>query len=276
MLHIFNARNAKATARALERFMARLGFDLKHGQALDALAVMGGEGSWSALANGQLSKAAVNLMLSNFERSHIESGQGDAYEREQALVAHTGFELRYSPDGHGNVSYARVCDPLGREIAVWYQDDWADDPARVMAAILRALVRDRAASVPEESGVPARTPSEFNRKDPGVAKAPTVLDLPFDKISTVIIDAIPHFMRYCAPEGLAALFGDLPDDELGDDDDQSCRTVLELGTEDDGFIKEYDLDVGHLKSMRWDPEQKLFVDPEGSSFKFYVATPFGA
>lgn len=269
MLHIFNARNAKATARALERFMARLGFELKHGQALDALAVMAGEGNWSALANGPLSEAAMNRQLLDIELKHIEGNRDNDYGSECALIAHTGFELRYSSNVEEDLTYVRVCDPLGREVAYWVDDEWKEDPRVVMGAILGALTRGNAVIL--DNGRHVTTPAKVEARD---VITPTVLDLPFDHISTVIIDAIPHFLRYCDPDGLAALFGDKPGDDQADDEDQSWRTVLELGTEDDGFIKEYNLEVGHLKSMRWDREQKLFVDPDGSTFKFFVAAPF--
>lgn len=271
MLHIFNARNAKTTARVLERFMERLGFDLKHGQALDALAVMAGAGNWSALANGELSEAAVNRHLLDVELRHVEENRDNSYGQECALVAHTGFELRYSASADENLTYVRVCDPLGREVGYWVDDEWKEDPQIVMGAILGALTRGNAIII--ENGRHLRTTAHVEAHE---TKMPTVQDLPFDQISTVIIDAVPHFLRYCDPDGVDALLGHSPDAERGGEDDQSWRTVLELGTEDDGFIKEYDLDVGQLRSMRWDPEQKLFIDPDGSNFKFFVATPFGA
>jgi len=270
MLHIFNARNAKATARALERFMARLGFDLKHGQALDALAVMAGEGNWSALANGQLSEAAMNRQLMDIELKHIEENRDSGYGPECALIAHTGFELRYSANVDEDLTYVRVCDPLGREVGYWVDDEWKEDPRIVMGAILGALTRGQAVSI--ENGRHVSTPAKIEARE---AKTPTVLDLPFDHISTVIIDAIPHFLRYCDSDGVDALLGDLPEEQQNGEGNQNWRTVMELGTEDDGFIKEYDLDVGHLRSMRWDPDQKLFVDPDGSTFKFFVAEAFG-
>jgi hypothetical protein len=281
MLHIFNARNAKASARSLERFMDRLGFDLKHGRALDALSVMAGAGNWAALANGTLSEAAMDAQLLGVELKHIEGNRDTDYGVECALIAHTGFELRYSADEHEDVTYVRVCDPLGREVAYWSDDEWKEDPRLVMGAILGALTRGKAAVIENGRHVAASPKAE--------EQLPTILDIPLNKISTVIIDHQPHFLRYLEPEGAEVLdslepktFDNASDKaHLNKSEEFSqefgWKTVFELGYEDgSGFIAERELDVDLMLSLKWDFEQKLFVDPEGSTYRFMVATPFGA
>jgi hypothetical protein len=281
MLHIFNARHAKTTARSLERFMGRLGFDLKHGQALDALSVMAGEGNWAALANGSLSEAAIDAQLHAVERKHIEGNGGTDYGVECALIAHTGFELRYSADADEDLTYVRVCDPVGREVAYWSDDEWREDPRLLMGAILGALTRGKAVVIKNGRHVTASHKVE--------ERLPTILDIPLSNVSTVVINHQPHFLRYLDPDGVDILESLEPrklDGKSGEtNEDRSeefseefgWKTVFELGYEDgSGFIAERELNVDTMLSLTWDAEQKLFVDPKGSTYRFMVATPFGA
>lgn len=50
MIQIESAKQAKKTARALEKYLATLGIELEHGNALNAIAVMAGNEDWNALA----------------------------------------------------------------------------------------------------------------------------------------------------------------------------------------------------------------------------------
>jgi hypothetical protein len=147
MLHIFNEKDAKQCARALEKYMAKLGFDLKLGQAMDALGVMSGFENWAGLKDSMDVKA-LNARLTPEMLRHIRENSDTVYDPEYAVVAHTGFELRYEANGeHDTPSYVRVCDPLGREIGYWVSDEWRDDPELVMGAILGCLVQ-RAPVIP--------------------------------------------------------------------------------------------------------------------------------
>jgi hypothetical protein len=141
MLHIFNAKDAKQSARSLEKYMAKLGFDLKLGQAMDALGVMSGFENWAGLKDA-LDERALNARLTPEMLRHIRENDGNEYGSEYAVVAHTGFELRYEANGPDEApTYVRVCDPLGREIGYWVSDEWQDDPQLVMGAILGCLVQ---------------------------------------------------------------------------------------------------------------------------------------
>ena len=37
--------------------------------------------------------------------------------------------------------YVRLCNPRGRELLYWDQEEWRDDPALVMGAIINAAAR---------------------------------------------------------------------------------------------------------------------------------------
>jgi len=80
--------------------------------------------------------------LGNFELAHLKGAQGLEYGQEAELRAHTGFALRYDATT-STCDYVRTVDPLGREIAYWVADEWKEDPALVMGAILGSLVRGR-------------------------------------------------------------------------------------------------------------------------------------
>ena len=113
MLQINNAKTAKKSARALEKFLAKSGVDLGHGKALDAIAVLSGFKDWNSMARAT-NPEAMDAQLDDFELSHIEGNHDVDYGLEHATVTHTGFELRYSAEGDV-VDYVRVCDPLGRD-----------------------------------------------------------------------------------------------------------------------------------------------------------------
>lgn len=139
MQFTFESGAAEELARKLEKFLTSKGIVLPHDQALDALAAMQGYTDWNSLAAG-FKREAIDALLQDFERVHVEANRRHTSENEGELRAHTGFALRFPLDAEG-CSFVRVVDPLGRELAYWTNEEWADDPTVVMGAIIGALVR---------------------------------------------------------------------------------------------------------------------------------------
>lgn len=266
MLQINNAKSAKKSARALEKFLAKAGFELAHGKALDALAVLAGFRDWNSLAHAA-SPEAVDAQLRDIELEHIAQNTGMDYGAECAMVTHTGFELRYSGEGE-LLDYVRVCDPLGREIAYWTCDEWADDPQLVMGAILGALMRGR----PELRGAAqaggART-AEAGTDSTAVQVC--IQDVPLQYAANVRLDNEPYRVTYCDDALLVML-----NQPAGDEDEEAdCHhVVLHLVREEDGLVWEEDVTLHTLRQLTWDAKNEWFVSPGGDTYEFFIETKF--
>ena len=257
-MHIHNAKTAKTSARALEKFAARLNIDLKHGQALDAISAMMGFNNWAALSL-QFSEQRINESLHENELSHIEDNAETRYGQECAVIAHNGFELRYDCDEE-LLTYVRICDPLGRELAYWTHGEWATDPQLVMGAILGALMRGQAAMVVQGKPSVIASPERA---------APLVTDLPFENISNVLVNGDPYLVQVFEDQlrELRTPSGPELDEE----------TALSLSYLKDGFVEEAeDVSYAQLRSMQWCFDKDCFVDHQGREWKFFVERPFSA
>jgi len=63
-----------------------------------------------------------------------------SYGTEVALtIGGTGMQLVADGMDRDGTSYVRVCDPDGLEVMYWIADEWQEDPAVVMGAIIGAL-----------------------------------------------------------------------------------------------------------------------------------------
>lgn len=86
----------------------------------------------------------VNAALSSVEFAHTEGTQSIAYENECQVNTASGFQLHVSAFPE-EVSYLRVCDPLGREVAYWTMDEVKESPEEVLGAVIGALRPGQAA-----------------------------------------------------------------------------------------------------------------------------------
>jgi len=266
MLQIKNAKFAKKSARALEKFLAKSGVDLGHGKALEAIAILSGFKDWNSMARAT-SKEALDAQLDDFELRHIEYNQDDDYGQEHATVAHTGFELRYSAEGEV-VDYIRVCDPLGREIGYWASDEWAEDPQVVMTAILCAVTRDR----PELRGHSmALEHLQHSEKSADIVDEVRIQDVPFESVSNMLLNGAPYAIRYYNSEMLAKLSESAEDE---DEEDDCHHTVLEVGRFEDGLEWEESVSLGTLRALTWHAEQECFTSPTGDQYEFFVEQKF--
>jgi len=258
MLHIFNAKDAKQAARAMEKYMATLGFELKLSQAMDTLGVMSGFQNWAALRHS-LGEQGLNAKLSPGALRHIEENSDNEYGREYALVAHTGFELRYEVEG--DVTYLRVCDPLGREIAYWVSDEWAQAPEEVIGAVLGALVQGE----PVIPGKRTRGAASDAVKVPSArAQVPTINSVPFDRVISVEIGEHWHLVTFADADVLAKL--DQPEEDP-DAETDVYHKALTLG--DYGSVE-----LGTLRHLTWDAARRCFVNGDGLSYKFNLQQSF--
>ncbi len=259
LLNIHTPAQAKKTARALEKALARKGLTLAHGAALETLAAMAGFEDWNAFS-ASMSEDAVNALLNDFELSHYEHTGDEDYGQEVALVAHTGFQLRYSATDE-ECDYVRVCDPLGRELMYWHQDEWRDDPAVVMGAILGALVR----------GAPELVKKRKLRAKPTskavLARAPRIGDLNFDAVHAVIFGGDCYNLEWREYDALAWLGRK----SEADYEDWEDAPALRLHREEDGLVWDEELTVGQLDALSWDAAKRCFVAPDGDTYQFFLS-----
>jgi hypothetical protein len=259
MLNINTQAQAKKTARALEKALERNGISLQHGKALDVLASLCGRQDWNSLTQA-LSPEGVDSVLNDFEREHVADSAGDAYGNECMLVAHTGFQLRYSAEDA--CDYVRVCDPLGREIVYWCSDEWAEDPQVVMGAMLGALVRGKPVEV---SGNTAAAPSPAT-VDSKKAKQPTIQDVCFTDVSSVCINRGSGFRMNYVEDQVVGLLLELDSEEFAEKQEDDA---IFMERDDDGRLDYRQITLGQLARLKWDAKEKLFVAPDGTTYEFY-------
>lgn len=260
MFFAFNARKATELARALEKALAAQGVEMAHGQALDTLSRMQGFADWNAWGSA-MSPRAVDRQLLRVEREHIEGYEGCDYGPEVALLAHTGFELRYARDGE-LLEYVRVCDPLGREIAYWHYQEWADDPQLVVGAILGALARGRPVTV-----------TKAGRATPGARaskRVPLISEVDFFKVHAVVFADRCYRVEWREEAALAYLGKTGADGYEGWKD----RTALFLHFEDDGFVEEASVTVDELNRLKWDDKRNCFVSAESGPWRIFLESEF--
>lgn len=262
MLNINDLAQAKKTARALEKALERNGIALQHGKALDVLAALCGRGDWNALSQA-LSPQGVDAQLSEFEREHAASCEGLDYGKEAMLVAHTGFQLRYSAETE-LCEYVRVCDPLGREIVYWNSDEWAEDPQLVMGALLGALVRGK--PMPVELAKRKAATAKAATPAPASLRMPTIQDVPFCDIGSAVVNGSGGYRAMWHDENLVDMLQDPSDPDFEDNADE---TALYLEKEDEGRVLTVELTLAKLAALQWDPVRQLFVDPKGKTYEFY-------
>jgi hypothetical protein len=162
MMNYQSAPQLKKLAKLIARIGAKKGQPMAMGEALDVLAKSYGYKAWSALSH-KLSAQGIDASLSANEKHHIaDAGDADiraeetgigGYGHECALQAHTGFYLK-TPAYPADCTYVRVCDPLGREIVYWDEEEWRQDPAGVMGAIVGALNRGSDVRAPQSEALP--------------------------------------------------------------------------------------------------------------------------
>lgn len=261
MLNTRNLVDAKKTARSLEKALKAIGLNLAHGQALDTLARIRGFEDYNALV-ASLSPEAVDEQLDGIEHEHIEGYADCRYGRECAVVAHTGFELRYA-DTEEDLEYVRICDPLGREIAYWHYDEWKDDPQVVMGAIMGALTRGQA--IPVEDGKALKPRKEVAQPSPA-KRTPRIQDLDFMRAHAVIFGGSCYSIAWREEEILALLGQDLNSATVQDNLE---ATALTLTYQEDGFVHDDTLTLEQLAELTWDDVQRTFVDPKGLTYTFH-------
>lgn len=267
MLSIFTASSAKKSARTLEKFMKAKGYELKLGEALEALSAMSGNKNWAALSQA-LTEKAVDGILKPFERDHIwdagdadiraeETGAG-GYGPECSMQVHTGFIVKI-PAFPEECSYVRVCDPLGREISYWISDEWKDAPEEVMGAIFGALNRGSTLEVPA-----------MKTETPTAAKKPVVQDIDFENLSKVVLDGDLYDVVYRNKNVLAMLKTPVAPNFKGEDDD-----ALELERDVKGEVWKHILTLQDLRGMTWSQKKTTMVSQDGTTYGFYVERKFG-
>lgn len=80
----------------------------------------------------------VDTFLTFGEKSHAKTTKSAEYKSEANIRTASGFQLKV-PAYPEEVSYLRVCDPVGREVAYWAIDEVQESPAEVLGAIVGAL-----------------------------------------------------------------------------------------------------------------------------------------
>lgn len=267
MFFAFNTRQATKLARSLEKALATQSLTLCHGQALDTLARMQGFADWNSW-KCQLEESGWNQQLDSTEMAHARDSAGTQYDNEAALIAHTGFELRYDTDDE-LLTYVRVCDPLGRELAYWTHEEWQEDPQLVMGAIIGALVRGQPAQV--RRGKTRAVPAPTQAKVPP-AHLPLITDLDFFKAHAVVLDGRCYRIEW-REEAALAYVGRT---QASDYDEWADEVALQLHYEEDGLVWEETVTVEELNALQWSPEHKCFVGAQETSWRFFVETEFGA
>lgn len=253
MKHIalFNTiASSKRSARSLKKFLQKQQIDLPLSRALDAVAVMSGKCSWAAM-QASLTEGAIYSQLTPASKAHLKQASGTLYEGESVIVIHNGFQIRYVPENLGT-SYVRVCDPFGREIGYWIQDELAEDPSLVLGAILGCLVQGQHLSAP--------------RVQDGCIE-PLILDVSPQTVSSALIEHV-----YWQVDDASTEF----DDYIAAFKSQSITLAqllefedpiltLKLNRANPRYLSIY---ADEWVNLKWNPQDRTFDNSKGLQYSF--------
>lgn len=97
------------------------------------------------LANDFQDLEIVNVDDPNSPECEKCNEEDESESREVVALLADGWTLRsglYKPDDPASLGlsgeYVRLCDPDGNEYAYWDQEEWREDPALVMGAIINS------------------------------------------------------------------------------------------------------------------------------------------
>jgi len=274
-----NASQLRAMAKSLHKSLKAKFPELTQAEILEALAHTKGYANWAALKDS-LSPQAIAELLSDMERDHAhdaqeadvradESGAG-GYGDETALQVHTGFFLK-APAYPQDCDYVRVCDPVGREVAYWVSDEWAQSPAEVMGAVIGALTRGKGLTPRQakDAGIRATAPVAVTLP---AARVPSIRDVDFMKTHFVALDGQGYRIEWREEPALKFIGRT----QLAEYEDWEDETALQLFYDDDGLIFQEWLTVGQLSALVWDESADAFKTPDGSTVTFYQEEKFSA
>ena len=147
---VLTQNQAKAKADTLHKFLVERGVTLPKSDLLNAVARMAGFEDWNAMAS-EYRPEAVDAQLQAFEQKHVKDAienTQDSFGRETCVQTPSGFWLVSAAYPHP-VDYIRVCDPLGREIVYWSEDEFGAAPSEVLGAMMGAINRSRCDRMPD-------------------------------------------------------------------------------------------------------------------------------
>lgn len=257
MLDIANKKEITKVARAVERALGAKGIVLSHGEVLNILAQAHGYKDYNAW-KASLSPSRIDKLLTPAELAHVACSDGVEYGNEGVVRTSNGFELRFDAQDEEGTSYVRVCDPLGREIAYWVENEWAEEPRLVMGAILNCLTRGKS----QEKRVGDKQSK---------TKAFRISDVDFSRIHAVVYQG----SQYQVVQRSDSCLSYLGKEHLPDYEEFLDETCFVLHREEDGLTWEEDVTLGLLASLQWDAQRKAFVDPQGHTWRFFLEQEFG-
>lgn len=150
-MFVVTKNQAKAKANSLHKFLEEKGIDIPASETLNAVARMAGFNDWNSMSMGYKDEA-VKALLEEHEQDHawdsvecdlVAEEQGvDTWGPECCVQVASGFWM-VTPALPADITYVRVCDPLGREIAYWNINEVTEDAEIVLGALVGALNRGR-------------------------------------------------------------------------------------------------------------------------------------
>lgn len=184
---VLTQNQAKAKADTLHKFLVERGLTLPKSDLLNAVARMAGFEDWNAMA-AEYRPQAVDNQLQAFEQSHVEDAIENttgSFGPECCIQTASGFWL-VSAAYPAEVDYIRVCDPLGREIVYWSDDEFSATPGEVLGAMMGALNRSRTDLMPDFTNPVADKLVVADRK-PKPKKRRGLAELDWEKVSRICV-----------------------------------------------------------------------------------------
>lgn len=273
---------AKAKANILTRFMAEQGVTLPSSQMLNAIARMANLEDWNALAV-KFTPDSVDNQLLDIELEHARASVNDAQEakkegvdpwpNEIRLQVSTGFYVAFA--GYPEpISYIRVCDPLGREVAYWSEDEFTDDAPEVLGALFGALSRGKSDMMPDPVTPSADKVVFASRATKPVSTLSSVdwdnvisIGVTQDKDEGFVVASytLRHLFTDCMEELDAEAKGVASNEQLAYLDDEAESFVIDWGDE----YEAEGLRVKDFRGYRRDTAQRTWTLADGRELKFF-------
>ena len=185
-MFVTTKNQAKAKADTLHKFLAEKGIAVPKSEMLNAVARMAGLEDWNALS-AEFRPEAIDQQLKDIELDHIKDAIGntlDSFGEELYIQTASGFWL--VSGAYGPMDYIRVCDPLGREVVYWSEDEFRDDPGCVLGAMMGVLNRGRSDKMPDFTN-PVADKITFADRTPKPKKRRGLAELGWEKVSRICV-----------------------------------------------------------------------------------------
>jgi len=275
MFAINTAVKAKACARALEKFLANHGFDLAHGNALNAISAMAGFGNWNRFEKSLPSTTSgpvPSVLDIDFDKVVRVEVWGGAFEVDTDRYADV---FQWLKDWENDANPYKGKHRKALKLMSLNEDSYSSETMTAEEFLDYKWNEKQECFFNSGGGtfkVFQSAPYQFagDTVAAAVVREPVVLgfsglDLDLEVMSAVYIDGDYHLLHSVDTEAAAWL----PRWNSKDNPYDVDVPVVQLEyIDDNGLMHPKEIAGDAICSMRWDESKSVFRDAEGREYRF--------